>query len=100
LVQFFESLVDPIFPLETVLIGKQMCLAAASGKAVIPTTYGCVYQSAASFSHRKSPLRNIRFSPQEKEEIKGHAQQLRWTQRNSASNANIGRFAQSVPCTF
>jgi hypothetical protein len=32
--------------------------------------------------------------------IKGHAQQLRWTQRNSASNANIGRFAQSVPCTF
>jgi len=64
LVQFFESLVDPFFPLETVLIGKQMGLAAASGKAVIPTTCGCVYQSAASFSHRKSPLRNIRFSPQ------------------------------------
>jgi hypothetical protein len=64
LVQFFESLVDPIFPLETVLIGKQMGFPAASGKAVIPTTYGRIYQSAASFSHRKSPLRNIRFSPQ------------------------------------
>jgi len=64
LVQFFESLVDPIFPLETVLIGKQMGFPAASGKAVIPTTYGRIDQSAASFSHRKSPLRNIRFSPQ------------------------------------
>jgi hypothetical protein len=63
-VEFFESLVDPIFPLETVLIGKQMGFPAASGKAVIPTTYGRIYQSAASFSHRKSPLRNIRFSPQ------------------------------------
>ena len=28
LLQFFESLVDPFFPMETVLIGKQMCLAA------------------------------------------------------------------------
>jgi len=28
LVQFFESLVNPFFPMETVLIGKQMCLAA------------------------------------------------------------------------
>jgi hypothetical protein len=64
LVQFFETLVDPIFPLEAVLIGKQMGFPAASGKAVIPTTYGRIYQSAASFSHRKSPLRNIRFSPQ------------------------------------
>jgi hypothetical protein len=57
-------LVDPFFPLETVLIGKQMGLPAASGNAVIPTTYGRIYQSAASFSHGKSPLRNNRFSPQ------------------------------------
>jgi hypothetical protein len=63
-VEFFESLVDPFFPLETVLIGKQMGFPAASGKAVIPTTYGRIYQSAASFSHRKSPLRNIRFNRQ------------------------------------
>jgi hypothetical protein len=64
LVQFFETLVDPFFPLETVLIGKQMGFPAASGKAVIPTTYGRIDQSAASFSHGNSPLRNIRFSPQ------------------------------------
>jgi hypothetical protein len=63
-VEFFESLVDPFFPLETVLIGKQMGFPAASGKAVIPTTYGRIYQSEASFSHRKSPLRNIRFNRQ------------------------------------
>jgi hypothetical protein len=53
-VEFFESLVDPIFPLETVLIGKQMGFPAASGKAVIPTTYGRIDQSEASFSHGKS----------------------------------------------
>jgi hypothetical protein len=64
LVQFFETLVDPFFPLETVLIGKQMGFPTASRKAVIPTTYGRIDQSAASFSHRKSPSRNIRFSPQ------------------------------------
>jgi hypothetical protein len=29
-VEFFEPLVDPFFPLEAVLIGKQMSLAAAS----------------------------------------------------------------------
>jgi hypothetical protein len=63
-VEFFESLVDPIFPLETVLIGKQMGFPAASGKAVIPTTYGRIDQSAASFSHDNSPSRNNRFSPQ------------------------------------
>jgi hypothetical protein len=52
-------LVDPIFALETVLIGKQMGLAAASRKAVIPTTYGRIYQSEASFSHGKlSPKSN------------------------------------------
>jgi hypothetical protein len=55
LVQFFETLVDPFFPLETVLIGKQMGFPAASRKAVIPTTYGRIDESAASFSHRKSP---------------------------------------------
>ncbi|MFN7894508.1 MAG: hypothetical protein ACK5OC_29755, partial [Pirellula sp.] len=64
LVQFFESLVDPIFPLETVLIGKQMSLAAASGKAVIPTIYECVYQSEASSSRCDSPSRNNRIRPQ------------------------------------
>ncbi|MFN7890754.1 MAG: hypothetical protein ACK5OC_10730, partial [Pirellula sp.] len=64
LVQFFESLVDPIFPLETVLIGKQMSLAAASGKAVIPTTYGRIDQSAASFSHGKFSPRSNRFNRQ------------------------------------
>jgi hypothetical protein len=53
-VEFFESLVDPIFPLESVLIGKQMGFPAASGKAVIPTTYGRIDQSEASFSHGKS----------------------------------------------
>jgi hypothetical protein len=63
-VQFFESLVDPFFPLETVLIGKQMGFPAASGKAVIPTTYGRIYQSAASFSHGNSPSRNNRFRTQ------------------------------------
>ncbi|MFN9643167.1 MAG: hypothetical protein ACK56W_24490, partial [Pirellula sp.] len=64
LVQFFQSLVDPFFPLETVLIGKQMGFPAASGKAVIPTTYGRIDQSAASFSHRKTPQRNNRLSQQ------------------------------------
>jgi hypothetical protein len=58
-IEFFETLVDPIFALETVLIGKQMGLAAASRKAVIPTTYGRIYQSEASFSHGKlSPKSN------------------------------------------
>jgi hypothetical protein len=58
-IEFFEPLVDPIFALETVLIGKQMGLAAASRKAVIPTTYGRIYQSEASFSHGKfSPKSN------------------------------------------
>jgi hypothetical protein len=57
LVEFFEALVDPIFALETVLIGQQISLAAASGNAVIPTTYGRVYKSAASFSHGKSPFK-------------------------------------------
>jgi hypothetical protein len=51
-------LVDPFFPLETVLIGKQMGFPAASGNAVIPTTYGCVDEPAASSSHGK-------FSPKE-----------------------------------
>jgi hypothetical protein len=73
LVQFFESLVDPIFPLESVLIGKQMGFPAASGKAVIPTTYGRIYQSAASFSHCKSPLRNIRFNSQNLTDCKTNA---------------------------
>jgi hypothetical protein len=40
-----------------------MSLAAASRKAVIPTTYGRIYQSEAGFSHRKSPSTNIRFNP-------------------------------------
>jgi hypothetical protein len=57
-------LVDPFFPLETVLIGQQMGLAAASGKAVIPTTYGRIDQSEASFSHGKSSPRNNRISLQ------------------------------------
>jgi hypothetical protein len=60
-VEFFEPLVDPFFPLEAVLIGKQMSLAAASGNAVIPTTYGRIDESEASFSHGKSPSRNIQF---------------------------------------
>jgi hypothetical protein len=64
LIEFFEALVDPIFALETVLIGQQISLAAASGNAVIPTTYGRVYKSEASFSHGKSPTRNNRFSQQ------------------------------------
>jgi hypothetical protein len=64
LVEFFEALVDPIFALETVLIGQQISLAAASGNAVIPTTYGRVYKSEASFSHGKSPTRNNRSSQQ------------------------------------
>jgi hypothetical protein len=64
LVQFFESLVDPIFPLETVLIGKQMGFPAASGNAVIPTTYGRIDQSAASFSHGKFSPRSNRFNEQ------------------------------------
>jgi hypothetical protein len=51
LVEFFETLVDPIFALETVLIGQQISLAAASGNAVIPKTNGRVYKSEASFSH-------------------------------------------------
>jgi hypothetical protein len=59
-IEFFEPLVDPIFPLETVLIGKQMGFPAASGKAVIPTTYGRIDQSAASFSHGKFSPRNNR----------------------------------------
>jgi hypothetical protein len=63
-IEFFESLVDPFFPLEAVLIGKQMCLTAASGNAVLPTTCGRVYKSEASFSHGKSPTRNNRLSPQ------------------------------------
>jgi hypothetical protein len=54
-------LVDPFFPLETVLIGKQMGFPAASGNAVIPTTYGRIDESEASFSHGKSPSRNIQF---------------------------------------
>jgi hypothetical protein len=62
-VEFFETLVDPIFPLEAVLIGKQMGLPAASGNAVIPTTYGRIDQSEASFSHGKPPSRNNQFSP-------------------------------------
>jgi hypothetical protein len=62
LVQFFETLVDPVFPLEAVLIGKQMGFPAAPGNAVIPTTYGSIDQSAASFSHGKSPSRNNQFS--------------------------------------
>jgi hypothetical protein len=60
-VEFFETLVDPFFPLETVLIGKQMGFPAASGNAVIPTTYGRIDESEASFSHGKSPSRNIQF---------------------------------------
>ena len=57
--EFFETLVDPIFPLESALIRKQMGFPAASGKAVIPTTYGRIDQSGASFSHGKfSPRRN------------------------------------------
>jgi hypothetical protein len=63
-IEFFEPLVDPIFPLESVLIGKQMGLTAASGKAVIPTTHGRIDKSAASFSHDKSPSRNNRFGTQ------------------------------------
>jgi hypothetical protein len=63
-VEFFETLVDPIFPLEAVLIGKQMGLASASRNAVIPTTYGRIDQSEASFSHGNSPSRNNRFGPQ------------------------------------
>jgi hypothetical protein len=63
-IEFFESLVDPFFPLESVLIGKQIRLAAASGNAVIPTTYGRIDQSEASFSHGKSSPRNNRFNPQ------------------------------------
>jgi hypothetical protein len=54
-------LVNPIFPLEAVLIGKQMGLTAASGNAVIPKTYGRIHKSAASFSHGKSPSTNNRF---------------------------------------
>jgi hypothetical protein len=50
--EFFEPLVDPFFPLESVLIEKQMHIAAASRNAVIPKTYGRVHQSAASFSRR------------------------------------------------
>jgi hypothetical protein len=64
LIEFFEALVDPIFALETVLIGQQISLAAASGNAVIPTTYGRINKSEASFSHSKSPTRNNRFSQQ------------------------------------
>jgi hypothetical protein len=60
-VEFFEPLVDPFFPLEAVLIGKQMGFPAASGNAVIPTTYGRIDESEASFSHGKSPSRNIQF---------------------------------------
>jgi hypothetical protein len=54
-------LVDPFFPLEAVLIGKQMGFPAASGNAVIPTTYGRIDESEASFSHGRSPSRNIQF---------------------------------------
>jgi hypothetical protein len=60
-VEFFETLVDPFFPLEAVLIGKQMGFPAASGNAVIPTTYGRIDESEASFSHGRSPSRNIQF---------------------------------------
>jgi hypothetical protein len=63
-IEFFESLVDPFFPLKAVLIGKQMGLTAASGNAVIPTTYGRIDKSAASFSHGKFPPKNNRFSQQ------------------------------------
>jgi hypothetical protein len=56
-------LVDPFFPLEAVLIGKQMGFPAASGNAVIPTTYGRIDESEASFSHGRSPSTNIRFNP-------------------------------------
>jgi hypothetical protein len=60
-IEFFETLVDPVLPLETVLIRKQTSLAAASGKAVIPTTYGRIDRSEASFSHGKFSPRNNRF---------------------------------------
>jgi hypothetical protein len=63
-VEFFETLVDPFFALKTILIGKEIGLTAAPGNAVIPTAYGRIYQSEASFSHGKSPSRNNRFSRQ------------------------------------
>jgi hypothetical protein len=63
-VEFLETLVDPVFTLETVLIGQQISLAAASGNAVIPTTYGRVDQSEASFSRGEFPPRNNRLNRQ------------------------------------
>jgi hypothetical protein len=41
-------LVDPIFALETVLIGNALCLAAASENAVLPNTKGRIDQSEAN----------------------------------------------------
>jgi hypothetical protein len=63
-IESFEPLVDPIFALETVLIGLQISLAAASRNAVIPQTYGRVDQSEASFSRGEFPPRNNRLNRQ------------------------------------
>jgi hypothetical protein len=72
-VEFFETLVDPVFALETVLIGKEIGLTAAPGNAVIPTAYGRIHQSEASFSHRKTPQRNNRLSQQNQPNRKTNA---------------------------
>jgi hypothetical protein len=72
-IEFFETLVDPVFALETVLIGKEIGLPAAPGTAVIPTAYGRIHQSEASFSHRKTPQRNNRLSQQNQPNRKTNA---------------------------